>query len=63
MAEEQSTKIEIQDNDPQQPITNNGPTNDSTDIMALLVAALNMTGDNEIAKDLIVDALNAIKQS
>ena len=63
VAEEQSTTIETQDNDPQQLTTDNKPTNDSTDIMALLAAALNMTGDNEIAKDLIADALNAIKGS
>ena len=63
VAEEQSTTTETQDNNSQQSITNNGPTNDSTDIMALLAAALNMTGDNEIAKDLIADALNAIKES
>ena len=63
VAEEQSTTIETQDNDPQQLTTDNKPTNDSTDIMALLAAALNMTGDNEISKDLIADALNAIKGS
>ena len=63
VAEEQPTMTEIQDNDSQQPVTNNGPTNDSTDIMALLAATLNMTGDNEIAKDLIADTLNAIKES
>ena len=55
-------RMKFQDNDSRQSITN-GPTNDSTDIMALLAAALNMTGDNEIAKDLIADVLNAIKES
>ena len=34
-----------------------------SDIIGLLAAALNMTGDNELAKDLIADALNAIKNS
>ena len=41
----------------------NDTTQDTThsDVIGLLAAALNMTGDNEIAKDLIADALSAIK--
>ena len=35
----------------------------NTDIIGLLAAVLNMTGDNELAKDLIADALNAIRDS
>ena len=35
----------------------------NTDIIGLLEAVLNMTGDNELAKDLIADALNAIRDS
>ena len=34
-----------------------------SDVIGLLAAALNMTGDNELAKDLIADALNVIKDA
>ena len=35
----------------------------NSNVIGLLAAVLNMTGDNELAKDLIADALNAIRDS
>ena len=62
IAEEPSTEstneeIPVQDS--------NDATQDTkhSDVIGLLVAALNMTGDNELAEDLIADALNAIKDT
>ena len=47
----------LQDNNDENKETQN------SDVIGLLVVALNMTQENEIAKDLIADALNAIKDS
>ena len=35
----------------------------NSNVIGLLAAALNMTGDNELAEDLIADALNTIRDS
>ena len=56
---EESTEEEPQQEKDGQNDDNNTQTNESN-VVGLLAAALSMVGDNEIAKDLIADALNAI---
>ena len=49
--------------EPPQDDNNDNKGSQQSDVIGLLAAALNMTQNNEIAKDLIADALNAIKDS
>ena len=42
---------------------NSNKETQNSNVIGLLAAVLNMTGDNELAKDLIAEALNAIRDS